>query len=336
VSTLVKRMFWGALILLAILWVAPWTPLVRMSPVAMLVAPDTVWASAVAVLGVTVAVVGRRRPVAAASWMVIACVVLAGLFAGRALVQGMENSSARPRDERQLTVLSWNAQGIPPDVMMGRIFPVLIEREVDIVVLPETGDVIARQAAQELQSLGWSNTVYTTEEATSIMVRTSLAARAGYRIVPGNPPWAGLAIQPKNTSAVTPTIIGVHVQQPSPGNLSVRAEHLSWVQGICDREDYVLAVGDFNATLNHLSQASLGRCRDIGVQHRAGASSTWPTWLPFWWGISIDRAMVSPPYDAKKTTFEILRDVDTSGVPGWGNGSGADHWPIIVTIASGG
>ena len=114
-STLVKRMFWGALILLAILWVAPWTPLVRMSPVAMLVAPDTVWASAVAVLGVTVAVVGRRRPVAAASWMVIACVVLAGLFAGRALVQGMENSSARPRDERQLTVLSWNAQGIPPD-----------------------------------------------------------------------------------------------------------------------------------------------------------------------------------------------------------------------------
>ena len=168
------------------------------------------------------------------------------------------------------------------------------------------------------------------------MVRTSLAARAGYRIVPGNPPWAGLAIQPKNTSAVTPTIVGVHVQQPSPGNLSVRAEHLSWVQGICDREDYVLAVGDFNATLNHLSQASLGRCRDIGVQHRAGASSTWPTWLQFWWGFSIDRAMVSPPYDEKKTTFEILRDVDTSGVPGWGNGSGADHWPIIVTIASGG
>ena len=64
--------------------------------------------------------------------------------------------------------------------------------------------------------------------------------------------------------------------------------------------------------------------REVAVAHGAGAASTWPTWLPPWLGISIDRALVGPPLHPGKATVEILRSVDTAG---------ADHWPILVTLS---
>ncbi len=57
-------------------------------------------------------------------------------------------------------------------------------------------------------------------------------------------------------------IVAAHVQQLSPGNVAIRNEHVEWVRSVCDGRDYVLAVGDFNSTANHLDGGRIGRCAD--------------------------------------------------------------------------
>ncbi len=299
----------------------------------MLVAPDVAIGVGMISFSVLLAVLafvskaGRRGAIVVAAWL-----IGAALFGGRALAQGMVNPVDVRPDASSLTVLSWNAQGVPPEEMMDRIIAVVEDRAVDMVVLPETGSVIGERAAAELERLGWRN-AYFGPEGTAVIVRRALADAAGYQVVPGNPPWAGIAIVPSSPSATSPAIVAVHVQRPSPGHLGTRAEHLAWVRQMCEDNEYVLAVGDFNSTLNQLGGRTLGRCADVAVEHRAGAVSTWPTWLPSWLGVSIDRAMVGPPFDPAASTFEVLRDVDTSGVEGWGAGAGTDHWPILVSLA---
>ena len=216
---------------------------------------------------------------------------------------------------------------------MQRIIDVVMEREVDVIVLPETGSSMGERASAELEDHGWEH-VFFGPEATSILIDKELAERGGYRLLPGNPPWAGITVAPTESSAQTPVIMAVHIQQASPGNLAIRNEHLAWVEGVCSDNTHVLAIGDFNSTLNQFGGRTLGDCADVAAEHRSGAASTWPVWLPPWLGVAIDRAMVSPPYAPEDWRVEILRDTDTSGVESWGDGRGADHWPILATLES--
>ena len=201
----------------------------------------------------------------------------------------------------------------------------------DVIVLPETGDAIANQVFDEFERLGWDSAGFT-EEATAVIMRSDLAALGDYRVLPGRPAWAGFAVAPRIPSATTPITLAPHIQQPSPANLVGRAEHLARAEGVCQESDFVVAVGDFNSTLNHSDGTRLGRCSDVAAASGAGASATWPTWLPAWVGISIDRAMVGEAFEPHEASFEVLRDVPSDGVEGWGSGSGADHWPILVTL----
>lgn len=322
-----------ALTLLLILWLARWTPLREVEVVAMLVAPDKAIAVSMLLVSLMLVVTGawmgskRHGAMLAVGWLVVAA-----MFGGRAVAQGIMDPAPGQSTASLLTVVSWNAQGVPPQEMMDRLIDVIRERDVDVLVLPETGGSIGEMAAEQLTYLGWSNTPFVSEEATSVFIRSDLARTAGYQLAPGNPPWAGVTVAPEVPSAAAPIIVATHIQQPSPGNLSIRAEHLQWVEQICNTNQYVLAVGDFNSTLNHLDGAQLGKCADIASEHGAGATSTWPTWLPSWLGISIDRAMLSPPDLPGSSTFEVLRNVDTSGVEGWGTGARTEHWPILITI----
>ena len=83
-------------------------------------------------------------------------------------------------------------------------------------------------------------------------------------------------------------------------------------------------LGDLNTTLNHLPGAKLGACRDVAAAHGAGAASTWPTWLPSWLGVAIDRFLVGEAYDAENATFRVRDDVEVHQ---------ADHRPIEVSIS---
>ena len=316
--------------LLLLLWFVPWTGLREVEGLAMLVAPDMMIAVLVgfgALLLIGLGVWRRRR---LALLLGVAAVAVASLFGGRAVVQGLDpQSTTRPG---AISVVSWNAQGIPPEEIAARLLPVIEEQQVQIVVLPETGDVIAERVSVEFARLGWKNTWFG-PEATSVMVAADLDAVAHYKLVPGNPPWAGITVRAASPSVSTPTIIATHVQQPSPGNLDTLAEHLAWVRQGCDTEPFVLAVGDFNSTLNHLPDGQLGRCSDVAAAHGAGAAATWPGWLPGWLGISIDRGMVGPEYSPSVSSFQVLREMDLSGVEGWGSGRATEHWPILLTLA---
>ena len=332
VNTL-ERLCWGVVTLLGCLWVAAWTPLRDLNIIAMLVAPDRLMAGvAVAIALVAVSQVRSSERRTALVYLLIASLAVGALFAGRVVAQGAGGVSGEQHAQPRFVMVSWNAQGIPPDIIADRLIDVVRTRNVDVIVLPETGGTVAEMVFDRLRAVGWNSVGFTTDEATSVVMRSDLAAQGGYAVQSGNPPWAGMTVAPTGPSAATPIIVATHVQQPSPGNLSVRAQHLSWVESLCN-QDYVIAVGDFNSTLNNLQGARIGRCVDIGAVTGAGAASTWPTWLPSWLGISIDRGMVGPPLRPQDGAVEVLRDVDTTGVEGWGSGRGADHWPILVTLS---
>ena len=318
---------------LAGLWVLAFTPLRSVEGVAPLVAPDRLAALIALAVAVLSGMAARRREPnrrGRVALMVVALLVCC-LFTSRVLVQGI-GTVVPAHGESALRVLSWNAAGVHPAEIAQRLHEVVVRRDVDVLVLPETGGEVARIVSDRLDLLGWDHALFESE-ATSVFVRDVLADEAGYLLLPENPPWAGIAVKPRRPSAETPLIVAVHVQQPSPGNVAVRNEHLGWVESLCAGSDFVLAVGDFNTTPNHLDEGRLGRCADVAVAVGAGAASTWPTWLPEWLGISIDRAMVGPPYAPGGFGFEVLRDIDTDG-PGMGSDDGADHWPILVEVTA--
>lgn len=270
----------------------------------------------------------RRR------WLVagIACLLVLTAYIARPLSQGLASQAAVTGKSR-VTFMSWNAQGVDPGDIADRVLPVLLERDIDVLVLPETGGAVADTVSEALSLNNWRHTMFE-REATSVFIRAELAESEGYELQDGNPPWAGILVSPLSPSLTAPVIVAVHVQQPSFGNLEVRESHLEWIRGVCDRQLYVVAVGDFNATPNHLPEGMLGGCVDVALNNGGGAASTWPTWLPPWLGISLDRMMVGPPYAASDGGFEVLRGFDISGRDGWGTGAGADHWPVVYELAT--
>lgn len=293
----------------------------------MLIAPDAVHALVWSMIAVVLATLGIWKRTRLAVPVVALALIAGCLFGGRTMAQGLESGYVETASSAGLRALSWNAAGVDPPDIARRLFTKVEEADVAVVVLPETGDRGAEAVSAELTRLGWNHTLLGTE-ATSILIDKKLDDDSGYELMEGNPPWAGVAVRPSEPGRSNPVIVATHIQQPSPGNLETRIQHLEWVTQICDVERFVLAMGDFNATLNHLPGARLGGCSDIAAAQGAGAAATWPTWLPAILGISIDRAMVTDAYEPAEASFAVLRDFDTSGRGAFG----ADHWPILVTI----
>lgn len=328
--------FLNALILavfsgLILTWLIPFTPLRSFEVTAILASPDRAFATVLALLSIFALLAAWRSPEHRKRWLLTALVglVATALFVGRVWHQGTDGevpSAANPA----LRILSWNAQGVAPVEIADRLWREIEHESIDAIVLPETGDAIAEMVSDRLDILGWRHVLFE-REATSVLMRNALAQDGQYSLLEGNPPWAGITVAPRQATARTPTFVAVHVQQPSFGNIQIREEHISWVQEAC-AHDYVIAVGDFNSTLNHLDNATLGQCVDVSASLGAGAAGTWPTWLPHWLGLSIDRAMVSHPYKPTEFGFKVLYHFDTSGQNGWGTGAGADHWPIVVEV----
>lgn len=313
-------------VLFAILWFLPWTPAREWTIVTMLIAIDKPisCAALVSVLAfIWAARKGWRRPLSIT--MASASLVVAGLFGGRTFAQGIENPAVSIPENHVLTAISWNAAGVHSGEVAERIFDNVTRYSADVVVLPETGWLAGENASAVLSAAGFENTVFAPDyTATSILLNTDLAEKGRYELDTSSPPWAGLVIRPERPSAETPIIIGTHLQQPSPGNVTTWREHLAWVEGLCNESPYVIAVGDFNATLNNLGGDTVGACTDIAAQHRAGATSTWPSWLPSFLGVSIDRGLLGPAYSPENSTFSVLDDVDTHGT---------DHRPILISVS---
>lgn len=313
---------WVVAVAAAVAWVLPYSPAMGWPVVAQLVAIDKPLTAALVASAVAAGVAGAVRRERA--WIIVAAAVavVAALFAGRVLgVQGVAAGSA-PTDG-SLVALSWNADGVSPGEVADTVSGLLNEHSADVVVLPETGWKSGELVRDLLVDLGHEVAVFAPQStATSVILTAELARQ--YRVADGTPPWAGVELVPTNPSPGLPVIVATHLQQPSPADVQTWHEHLGWVRAACDRTPYVLVLGDMNTTLNHLPGSSLGGCRDVAAAEGAGASSTWPTWLPDWLGVSIDRFMIGPGYTSHDATFMIARDVELAG---------ADHWPIVVSVA---
>jgi len=308
-------------------WVLPITPARGWPVFAQLVAIDRIFVVLLCAVAAAAALIVWWRPnhrVRAAA-VASGTILLAAMFGGRALVQGVADGSDPPA-VGSVAAVSWNADGADPMQLSDALRGMIGQFGVDIVVLPETGWKSGELVHRNLGDAGVDAVVYAPEwTATAVLLSRQLADAGEYRVdTEETPPWAGLALVPARPSPDTPIIVATHLQQPSVGSTHVWRDHLDWVGRMCQTSPYVVVLGDMNATLNNLGGESVGGCGDVAASHGAGAAATWPTTLPSWLGVSIDRFMVGRGFDVRSATFRVLRSVPLEGT---------DHWPILVSFS---
>lgn len=307
----------------ALCWSAPYTPAREWPIVSSVIAAD----AGIAVLAVVVAVVlmvlgvRRRRH----GWLIVgasACLVSA-LFGGRCLAQGISNGTV-PVAGQGIPFVSWNAGDVNAGDIAAQLDPLIERTDAAVLILPETGWRAGETVAEELDSRGFDNVAFAPESSTTtIIMSAELATSGGYSLDDSAPPWAGTIVRPKTPTADTPVIVGVHVQQPAVTSVDTWRMHVEWVRELCTEERHIAVIGDFNSTVNSLGTSGVGSCADAATANGAGAAATWPTLLPPFLGIAIDRFMVGRGYDVADAAFVVDRVV-----------TGSDHWAIVGAIPS--
>lgn len=326
--TVARRWFVSCLVLLISglgLWLVPYTGLREWPVLSSIATPDAALASGFAVTAVgAVALAVLKPPLRPLLLVGLVALILGALFGARSLAQGWRND-ANPPIAKSVSVVSWNSGNVPTEDVVKELAPVIKANKIDVVILPEVGWLTAVDVGKKLAAHGFLNHTFAPESAnTSVIISDRLAALGSYSVDESTPPWAGVTIRPKNISAQTPVIVGVHFQQPAISSTSTWKMHTEWVRKMCSEDQYIAVVGDFNSTLNTLGSGSFPGCRDVASAHGAGAAATWPTSLPPFMGIAIDRFFLGDRYDVDDATFYVDRGL-----------SGSDHWAIIGSIPTG-
>ena len=122
-----------------------------------------------------------------------------------------------------------------------------------------------------------------------------------------------------------PTIVGVHLVAPLPGEFANWSSDLEWMAGACADPNVIIA-GDFNSTIDHFTglgngQATLGDCIDAAAVTNNAAVGTWPTMLPPLFGAPIDRVMATKNW--RVTGMRVIENYD---------GYGSDHRPVLAQL----
>lgn len=312
-------------LLAAGMWLVPYTPLRKLPVFAQAVAVDKGIAVLLLTAGGCVCIgAAARRAKAVSPWVAgVGLLLVSALFATRVLAQGVGEGSF-PDPENTFSAIAWNARGEDSLHVAEQLHPLIVDSGAVIVVLPETGWKSGEIVHADLEALGYGSVVFAPEStATSVILADELARVGRYRIDETTPPWAGVALLPERPSAATPIIVAPHLQQPSPAEVATWRDHVDWVGSLCELSAFVIVLGDMNSTLNNLGGDHLGGCADVAAATGAGATSTWPTFLPGWLGVSIDRFMVGTGYSASESTFRVVTDVEIVET---------DHWPIQVSF----
>ncbi|GAB3556199.1 endonuclease/exonuclease/phosphatase (EEP) superfamily protein YafD [Actinopolyspora lacussalsi] len=154
---------------------------------------------------------------------------------------------------------------------------------------------------------------------TSLLVKPELRPEFGTEKVAGS---LGTLDAKINGSAVTWHVAAVHPPPPFPGRTSGwRASH-SLLEEYCDSETPFVLAGDFNSTLNQgpMRRLTSNGCTDVGRTAGTGSSTTWPSSLPEFLGITIDHVLVG----GSEVGTADYRTVDISGT---------DHRGLITEVA---
>lgn len=324
------------LVLAAALLVAAWPQLLGIQREAGVVQVTTMRGllTGVALLGVVlfalIALVSKtlRSFVGALAVLLIA---FAGIQLAVLSTRGAGATAFEAKQAGDLTVLTWNTLGDTPPAEV--LADLAVERDADIVVLPETsrdyGDQVAvlalangvdfqvRHLAYDEISKARSTVVLISRDLGEYVVDES---RGGTETLPS------VLLVPVDGTG--PTIIGAHPVAPVPGEMAGWRQGLHWLAERCAGEDVILA-GDLNSTLDHytgLDAASnesggLGGCRDGARLTGNAAVGTWPVVLPTLLGAPIDHIMATDTWDF--VGFEVIESLDHHK---------SDHRPVVAQL----
>lgn len=288
-----------------------------------LLRPETYWfaviasAASYAVFGYLLAVLlltllVRRTPAPLRRWVVAAialgvagsgfhAVLLAPMFLG-------DHPTGRP----DLTVMSLNMHLGQADA--GQAVRLIRDEGVDVVVLSEVTPALAADLAEAgIASVLRYSAGEAATGAAGTMVFSALPLGADERLI-----GVGHGVHRVRVDAPDPFwLVAVHLSQPLSGKGLWRPDWDVLNQVLPELDGPVLAVGDFNSTLEHGPMRTLlGRgFTDAAEDANAGFQPTWP-------GrglVAIDHVLFTAPYGAVRTeTFEI---------------AGTDHRALVAGLA---
>jgi endonuclease/exonuclease/phosphatase (EEP) superfamily protein YafD len=285
-------------------------------------------------LVVLFALVRLVRPLRRLATALIAIGLLFALATtGILAVRGFSSTSTSAADADSITVLSWNTLGGDPGA--DAIAQLALDKDADIVTLPETTDEIATAVAEKMREGGrpmWAlhlsfSDVYHAL-STAVLISPDLGdysvASAGGSGPPGNTNVSPTVIA-RPDDGVGPTIIAVHATSPLRGEMSNWRSDLDWLADQCGGGEVIMA-GDFNATLDHMAGrgtdgGDLGKCHDAALANGAAAVGTWPSDVPKFLGAPIDHVMTTSQW--KAVGFEVIDALDSHG---------SDHRPVVATL----
>lgn len=305
-------------------------------PFTQAVAPRGLLVLGFGVIALLMLLVAAIRPLRGFALSIVTIALVGALIsAGTMVARGTGDEGLPEKTENSVRVLAWNTAG--EAVSAEEIVSTILEKEADIVALPETIDEVGETIAIMLREQGhpmWVHHVQFNPEIdngpqswqTTLLISPDLG---DYSVI------ASAADGTSNTATVPsvvampidgdgPTVVAVHTVAPRPDDLEDWRADLRWVADQCPGGSVILA-GDFNATLDHMAdlgidEGDLGACRDAAALTGNGSVGTWPTGIPALLGAPIDHVMATP--DWTPVGSDVL---DTDG-------SQSDHRAVVVQL----
>lgn len=244
--------------------------------------------------------------------------------------RGFGDTTFAAKKPGDLTVVSWNTLGGATGAQS--IAQLALVANADIVSLPETTEITARQVASLMKDGGTTMSVHTVSfglvaksRSTSILISTKLG---GYHIdskVGNTKAVPTVVMVPDSGSG--PTIVAAHPVAPTESQLDNWRSGLTFLAALCGAKNMIIA-GDFNSTLDHqaglaTSQGTaLGTCSDAALATDNAAVGTWPTKVPALLGATIDHVMATSNW--RFTGFRVIQNLDDAG---------SDHRPIVAQLS---
>lgn len=304
-------------------------------PFAQIVAARGVVLGAFLVVAVVALLLLLAKPLRgfAASILIVA-LLGAGATGAVGLVRGFGGDTLPAATDTSIRVLTWNTAG--DAVSAEQIAQQILDRQADVVALPETTEAVGEQVAVMLREQGhpmWVHHVQFKPDVvdgpkswfTTVLVSPDLGE---YSVIEssengssntGSVPSA--VLMPVDGSG--PTIVAVHAVAPRMEEMEQWRSDLRWIADQCPAGDFLIA-GDFNATIDHMAGlgvdgGDMGNCRDVASRTGNGYSGTWPSSLPALLSTPIDHVMASPNWTP---TGSLV--IDDAG--------GSDHRGLVVQL----
>ena len=266
-----------------------------------------------------------RRFLASIAVLLIAAAALQGVVLAS---RGAGDMDFQTATDSTITVLAWNTLGDAPGPQA--VANLALDSRADVIVLPETSAPFGIELRDILGLSGRPMQTFTVAydqvskaRSTTVLIADSLGEYSVNADEPSSSVLPSVVARPVDGSG--PTIVGVHLVAPLPGEFAHWRGDLEWMAKACADPNVIIA-GDFNSTIDHFTglgndSATLGDCTDAAATTNNAAVGTWPTKVPAFFGVPIDHIMSTPNWTV--TGMRVVENYD---------GYGSDHRPVLAQL----